>query len=97
MDFKLREYHISLYEIYKELLTDKQKNYFEAYYLDDLSLSEVADNLNVSRNAVFDQIKKTATILEEYEDKLHLLEKQNKVIRLMEEAPLLKQKLEELL
>lgn len=97
MDLKLREYHISLYEIYNELLTEKQKKYFEAYYLDDLSLSEIAENLNVSRNAVFDQIKKTATILEEYEVKLHLLEKQNKIIKLMEEAPLLKQKLEELL
>lgn len=97
MDLKLREYHISLYEIYNELLTVKQKKYFEAYYLDDLSLSEIAENLNVSRNAVFDQIKKTATILEEYEDKLHLLEKQNKIIKLMEEAPLFKQKLEELL
>ena len=70
-----REDLIELYDIYKELLTDKQKTYFEDYFYMDLSLSEIANNNNVSRNAVFDQIKKVEKALYEYEEKLHLKKK----------------------
>ncbi|HAX74182.1 MAG TPA: putative DNA-binding protein [Firmicutes bacterium] len=64
-----------LYDVYQGLLTNKQKEYFELYYLDDLSLSEIADEFSVSRNAVFDNIKRTAKILEGYEEKLGLIQK----------------------
>lgn len=72
MDLVKREYHIALFEIYRELLTEKQKEYFILYYFEDLTLSEIAENKDVSRNAVFDQIKKTVTIIEDYEEKLKL-------------------------
>ncbi|MBQ8993751.1 MAG: putative DNA-binding protein [Turicibacter sp.] len=64
-----------LYDAYQELLTTKQKVYFELYYQDDLSLSEIAEQFEVSRNAVFDNIKRTEKLLEDYEDKLQLLDK----------------------
>ena len=46
-----------LYDYYKELLTNKQREYFEDYYFDNLTLSEIADNNDVSRNAIHKQIK----------------------------------------
>ena len=70
MDLIKREYHIALFDTYKELLTVKQQEYFVMYYYDDLTLSEIAEIKNVSRNAVFDQIKKVLAILDEYESKL---------------------------
>ncbi len=66
-----REEIIKLFDTYSSLLTDKQKMYFEAYYYDDFSLSEIAQNYGVSRNAVFDQIKKTVSILNKYENNIH--------------------------
>ena len=75
MDLIKREYHIALFDTYKELLTLKQQEYFILYYYEDFTLSEIADVKTVSRNAVFDQIKKVLHILEEYEDKLKLYKK----------------------
>ena len=75
MDLIKREYHIALFETYKELLTEKQKEYFILSYFEDLTLSEIAENLSVSRNAVFDQIKKTVSILEDYESKLKVYQR----------------------
>ena len=75
MDLIKREYHIALFDTYKELLTSKQQEYFVMYYYEDLTLSEIAENLNVSRNAVFDQIKKTVAILEDYESKLKVYQR----------------------
>ena len=67
-----RLYLIDLYDIYAELLTEKQKNYFEAYYFDNLSLGEIAENNNVSRNAVHKQLKeveeKTTKLNKELKD-----------------------------
>ena len=62
----------SLFEFYEPLLTKKQMEYLAQYYRDDYSLGEIAENYNVSRQAVYDNIKRTEKILEEYEDKLHL-------------------------
>ena len=75
MDLIKREYHIALFETYKELLTEKQKEYFILSYFEDFTLSEIASNLSVSRNAVFDQLKKTIAILEDYESKLKMYSK----------------------
>ena len=61
-----------LYDYYGELLTEKQKKYFEDYYLENLSLSEISENEKISRNAVHKQIKETEKKLELYEEKLHL-------------------------
>ena len=64
-----------LFDFYGELLTEKQKNIYCMYYDDDLSLSEIALELDISRQAVRDQLKRTEKILKEYEEKLNLVEK----------------------
>ena len=62
----------ALFEFYAALLTDKQMNYIELYYADDYSLAEIAEEFGVSRQAVYDNIKRTEKILEDYEKKLHM-------------------------
>ena len=62
----------ALFEFYAALLTDKQMNYIELYYADDYSLAEIAEEFQVSRQAVYDNIKRTEKILEDYEMKLHI-------------------------
>lgn len=79
MTFEKREELIRLYDIYLNLLTNKQQQYFEEYYFDDLSISEIASNHEISRNAVFDQIKRVILNLEEYETKLKLVDKIAKI------------------
>lgn len=64
-----------LYDFYQALLTPKQSSYMALYYLDDYSLGEIAEEYDVSRQAVYDNIKRTEAMLEEYEDKLLLFEK----------------------
>jgi predicted DNA-binding protein YlxM (UPF0122 family) len=53
------EANIESYKIYKNLLTDTQREYFEKYYLCDLTLQEIAQEHGISRSAVLDSIKKT--------------------------------------
>jgi len=77
-------YYNELYDLYGELLTDKQRKYFEDYYFDNLSFSEMADNYNVSRNAVFKQLHIVLEKLEEYEKKLGMLDKKNKILMILE-------------
>ncbi len=74
----------NLYDYYKELLTNKQQNYFEEYYFNNLSLSEISENYNVSRNAVHKQLKEISSKLLEYEEKLKLLNKSKKIKKLIE-------------
>lgn len=77
-----------LYDFYQSLLTPKQRSYMALYYLDDFSLGEIAEEYNVSRQAVYDNIKRTEAMLEEYESKLLLFEKfleRNKLIQEMKE------------
>lgn len=62
----------ALFEFYAALLTDKQMNYIELYYADDYSLAEIAEEFGVSRQAVYDNIKRTEKVLETYEMKLHM-------------------------
>ncbi|APB31511.1 putative DNA-binding protein [Vagococcus teuberi] len=62
----------ALFEFYSTLLTEKQMNYIELYYADDFSLGEIAEEYDVSRQAVYDNIKRTEKLLETYEKKLHL-------------------------
>ncbi|MDG6110959.1 putative DNA-binding protein [Lactococcus formosensis] len=69
----------TLFEFYATLLTDKQMNYIELYYADNYSLAEIAEEFNVSRQAVYDNIKRTEKVLEGYEEKLHLFS--NYVVR----------------
>lgn len=79
MEEDKRVYIIDLYDIYGGLLTEKQRAYFEDYYFLDLSLSEMAENYGISRNGVFDQIKRASNTLIDYENHIHLLEKMKKI------------------
>ncbi len=64
-----------LYDFYGELLTERQRSVYEMSINEDLSLSEIADTLSISRQAVHDIIKRSDHQLEEYEEKLHLVDK----------------------
>ena len=65
-----------LYDLYGGLLTEKQQNVFDLYHQCDLSLGEIASEQNISRPAVHDLIKRTEHLLEKYEEKLHLAERE---------------------
>ncbi len=80
MDILRREELINLFDIYKGLLTEKQRNYFMDYYYSDLSLSEIALNYNVSRNAVYDNLKKVEQNILDYEKILKINEKNIKIL-----------------
>ena len=67
-----RVYIISLYDYYGKLLTDKQQKYFEDYYFDNLTMEEIAENDNVSKNAVSKQLISIKEKLNYYEDMLKL-------------------------
>ena len=69
------EYKGLLYDFYGELLTQHQKSIYEDAVFNDLSLSEIADEQGISRQGVHDLIKRCDKILNEYENKLHLVEK----------------------
>ncbi|MBO0995469.1 MULTISPECIES: putative DNA-binding protein [unclassified Bacillus (in: firmicutes)] len=67
-----------LFDFYQALLTPKQRNYMSLYYLDDFSLGEIAEEFQISRQAVYDNIKRTEAMLEDYEEKLNLFHKYQK-------------------
>jgi len=78
-------YITQLFDYYEKLLTDKQRQYFTDYYIENLSLSEIAENYQVSRNAVFKQIKEAESKLKFYEEKLNLLKNSIEISRLLEQ------------
>lgn len=76
--FEKKEWLNQLFDLYGQLLTDKQQSYFKLYYFEDYSLQEIADVFMVSRNAVFDHLKKAEEHLISYENELKLKEKKEK-------------------
>ena len=92
-----REYIISLYEIYKELLTNKQRMYFENYYYEDLSLNEIAINNNVSKTMVSKNINNTINKLKDYESKLKIYFKESKLKECLKNKNNLENVVEEIL
>lgn len=80
-----RNYIIILYDFYGELFSSKQREYFESYYFDNLSLQEISDNLNISRNAIHKGIKSMVNKLYFYEDVLKLYEKNQKLNEIIRE------------
>lgn len=76
-------YLIVLYDYYKELLTDRQKDYFESYYFHNLSLGEIGTNMNVSRNAIHKELKIIENKLTLYEEKLGLYKKDQELLSLV--------------
>ncbi|MBE6993431.1 MAG: DNA-binding protein [Ruminococcaceae bacterium] len=84
-------FHMSmLFDFYGDLLTDKQKELFDLYYNEDLSLSEIAEHAEISRQGVRDAIVRAETILRDTEDKVGLVRKysgyESKLLQIREEA-----------
>ena len=74
--------YINLYTIYKDLLTYVQQEIVGDYLLADLSISEIASERNISRSAVEDAISKSCKKMDDYELKLHLLEKKENITKI---------------
>ncbi len=72
-------YYSELYDLYGELLTEKQRAYFEDYYFSNLSLSEISENYEISRNGVHKQLKEACEKLDYYNSILQLKEKKEKI------------------
>lgn len=64
-----------LYDFYGELLTEHQRKIYEDAVYNDLSLSEIAEDNGISRQGVYDLLKRCDKILADYEKKLHLVER----------------------
>ena len=81
-----RVYLNRLFDYYQKLLTEKEQNIFEYYYQEDLSLQEIADNLNISKSAVGKTIKIVEEKLNNYEDLLKLNEKSIKINNILKDV-----------
>lgn len=93
-----------LYDFYGELLTPHQKEVYEQFILDDLSLGEIAQSEGISRQGVHDLVRRCQRALEGYEEKLHLVErflavkeKVGKIDRMLEEWEAKKQEPEKII
>ena len=80
-----RDLLIILYDYYGDLLKKDDKKYFEDYYFDNLSLAEIAENNDISRNAIHKHIKSSEEKLMFYEEKLRLYEKDRKLRKKIDE------------
>lgn len=92
-------YYNNLYDIYGNLLTEKEQESFHDYYQEDLSLSEIADNKNISRSAVQKMIKNVLEKLNYYEENLNIYKKNcqlNEVLK-MDKIEDIKAKIEKII
>ena len=62
-----------LFDFYGDLLTDRQKEFYDLYYNEDLSLAEIAENYGISRQGVRDVIVRAEAAMTEIEDNTHLI------------------------
>ena len=85
-DFNDRIRFGSLYEIYGALLTEKQRQCLELYFCEDYSLAEVAEEMQVSRQAIHDLLKRVEQTLEHYEEMLGFLQRMERTRQLTVEA-----------
>ena len=79
-----------LYDFYAGMLTERQREAYEMRYLQDMSLAETADELNISRQAVNDLVKRTLAVLEEFEEKLGFIkehERRDNIIQKIKALP----------
>ena len=81
-------YYSALFDYYQNLLTDVQRKYFEDYYINNLSLQEIADSYDVSRNAISKTLKEIKEKLDYYESNLKLLGNNKKIRELLSEEDL---------
>ena len=76
VDYLNKKYHQTLlFDFYGELIKENNRQIYEDYIFNDLSLSEIADERGISRQGIHDAIKRTVKKLEEYESKIHLMER----------------------
>ena len=94
-----RDYYIMLYDFYSSLFSVKQKEYFEDYYFNNLSLAEISENIGISRNAVHKSIKLIEKKLLYYEENLSLYKKNIELSNIIDkiEDKSIKEELERLL
>lgn len=85
-----------LFDYYETLLSEKDKKIFKYYYFDNLSLQEISENENISRNAIHKRIKKIEEELKNYEEKLYLYKKEKKIMSLIKDEKL-KEKISKIL
>ena len=91
-------YYINLFDYYGNLLTEKQQEYFVDYYFNNLTLSEISENNNVSRTAINNQLHQVIEKLDYYEEKLELYSKSLKIKEIIKnESEEIKEKIEELI
>ncbi len=76
----------NLFDIYESLLTDREKEIFKYYYYEDLSLSEIGENLNITRTGVFNTLKKVEEKLIQFEASLKLMNIKNTLKDLLDES-----------
>ena len=74
---------ILFFDYYGDLLSESQKNYFESYYFDNLSLAEIGENYNVSRNAISKELKLATEKLNNFEEKLNLVRKDDELRKIV--------------
>ncbi len=92
-------YYNNLYDIYESMLTIKEKEVFKEYYQEDLSLSEIADNKNISKSAVGKMLKIVLEKLDSLEDKLHIYKtrKELESVLELEEIDCIKKRINEII
>ncbi len=78
-------FYSRLFDIYKKLFTEKNQEIFRLYYEENLSMGEIAENLGVSRSYIGSVLKKMEKKLDYFEADLQILEKNSKLIELLEE------------
>ena len=77
-----------LFDYYESLLSEKDCECFRLYYFDNLSLSEISETINISRNAIHKRLKKIEEELKEFENKLKLYEKEQKILSIVDNVDL---------
>ncbi|MDD2207794.1 MAG: hypothetical protein PHG03_01685 [Bacilli bacterium] len=77
-------YYSNLYDYYGKLLTDTQIKYFEEYYFNNLSLQEIADIYQVSKNAISKTLIEITNKLDDYETKLQLYQNSKQIKKILE-------------
>ena len=91
-------YYVELFDYYGDLFTEKQKECFIDYYFNNLTLQEIAENNNITRNAVHKNIKDIKEKLDYYEEKLNLYNNKIKIMELIKGLDKeVKDKIEELI
>ncbi|WP_343184821.1 YlxM family DNA-binding protein [Anoxynatronum sibiricum] len=78
-----------LYDCYQALLTEKQRQMMDLYYNQDFTLAEIAEEMTISRQGVYDHLKRTEKLLEQYEERMSLLkifQRQSGIILQMKEC-----------